>query len=246
MQAVGRYNALVKHCENYERFPRGNLSDLFAQLVVIKGTLLSWDSMRSMQDGDTFLMWLVRRPLFNRMTFYVIAQTHDFMIKDQQGDNVLHHAVDGQNYVAVQMLCDHVRAAYSPKLYQQFLDSFNSEGAYALTFAVHHKNRPMLALLLQYGGRLLPNSGIINLLHESCGWDDNFEIFKMLIDELVAVSPTTNAMKYSHEFIDHYVNRSQTYCEHHQRNHTLWDYLETHQPVWRDYALSKLGHLVVA
>jgi hypothetical protein len=31
-----------------------------------------------------------------------------------------------------------------------------------------------------------------------------------------------------------------------QHNHTLWDYLETHQPVWRDYALSKLGHLVVA
>jgi hypothetical protein len=215
------YEILVHMCETFlasKHLGTARRYDILLESLMRAKKHHNWEYAREPKDGTTLLMWLVRRPSLNPLTFMVMRQTNDVLVIDTQGDNVLHHAVDSLNPAAVMVLCDITRHAMHPMYYRNFVDELNHEGSCALTFAVHHQDAAMLRLLFDKGCHFPLVHNAINLLHEASDWDSNLEIFIMLVQEL-------ENKDYDYDFVEHYVNEATTFCDEHETMHNLWDYL---------------------
>ena len=219
--AAKQYEILVHICETFlasKHSGTGRSHDILLESLTRVKKQHNWEYAREPKDGTTLLMWLVRRPALNPLTLMVMRQTTDFLVVDTQGDNALHHAVDGLNPAAVMVLCEIARHAMHPMYYRSFVDELNHEGSCALTFAVHHQDAAMLLLLFDKGCHFPLVHNAINLLHESADWDSNLDIFMILVREL-------QNKDYDYDFVEHYVNKATTFCEEHEAMHNLWDYL---------------------
>ena len=221
--AQRRYARLVRVCETCV-----SSENLYGMLVTAKGGY-SWEAARD-EDNGTFLMWLVRHARFNNSVLVPILRDCDsvncgvnFLAKDNEGDTILCHAVDGQNIEAAGLILERLPLAER----QALLDVVDTQGGCALAMAVLQGNLALVRLLLGHGARVLPLNNsltdstvkVVQVLHEAADWAPNLDIFATLVHDL------HNNVKYTRGDVAYILNEGATYCDVHKHDHTLKDYV---------------------